>query len=74
MGSEKLDLGSKRPDLRPEGPEGGMNKPTDGWTNKSPPVFYRTSSPSRPLPKRPNSGSKMPDLGSEKLDPFTPKS
>ena len=24
----------------------------DGWTNKSPPVFYRASSPSGPLPKK----------------------
>ena len=24
----------------------------NGWTNKSPPVFYRTSSPLGPLPKK----------------------
>ena len=29
-----------------------MNKQTDGWMNESPPVFYRTSSPSGLLPKR----------------------
>ena len=27
------------------------NERTDGRTNESPPVFYRTSSPSGPLPK-----------------------
>ena len=36
--------------------KGGTNKRTNEWTdgrtNESPPVFYRTSSPSGPLPKR----------------------
>ena len=46
---ERPDLRSQRPELRPEGlDEGGR---TDERTNESPPVFYRTSSPSGPLPK-----------------------
>ena len=53
---ERPDLKPERSDLRPEGPdEGGdgrTNKQTDGRTNESPPVFYRTLSPSRPLPKK----------------------
>ena len=61
MRPERLDLGPKRLNLRlerlvlwPEGPDegGGMNERTDGRTNESPPVFYRTSSPSGPLPKK----------------------
>ena len=53
---ERLDLGPERLDLRPEGPdEGGGDGQTNGrtneWTNESPPVFYRTSSPSGLLPK-----------------------
>ena len=36
--------------------EGGMNKRTDERTNeRKSPVFYRTSSPSGPLPKKLNS-------------------
>ena len=52
---ERPYLRSQRPNLRPEGPDGGderTNKRTDGRTNESPPVFYRTSSPSGPLPKK----------------------
>ena len=52
---ERPDLRLERPDLRPEKPDGGdglTNERTDGRTNESPPVFYRTSSPSGPLPKR----------------------
>ena len=43
---------SERVDFRPE----RTKEQNDGWTdertNKSPPVFYRTSSPSGPLPKK----------------------
>ena len=47
---ERPDLRSWRPEMRPEGPEGGW---TDGRTDgQIPPVFYRTSSPSGPLPKK----------------------
>ena len=48
----RLDLRPERPDLRPEGSDegGGTNERTDERTNESPPVFYRTSSPSGPLP------------------------
>ena len=54
---ERLDLRPEGLDLRPEGPdeEGGderRNERTNGRT-KVPLVFYRTSSPSGPLPKRP---------------------
>ena len=51
MGPERPDLWSQRPNLRPEGPDGGTNGRTDRRMNGSPPVFYRTSSPSGPLPK-----------------------
>ena len=48
---ERSDLRPKRSDLRPEGPAEGQ---TDKRTNKQKsPVFYRTSSPSGPLPKKP---------------------
>ena len=47
---ERLDLRHERPDLRSQ--RGGQpNDRTNGRTNKSPPVFYKTSSPSGPLPK-----------------------
>ena len=37
-----------------------MDGQTDGWTNESPPVFYRTSSPLGPLPKnRPQTQKKL---------------
>ena len=53
---ERPNLRSQRPDLRPEGPDGGRNKQINEQTNKrknkSPPVFYRTLSPSGPLPKK----------------------
>ena len=50
---ERPDLRLERPDLRPERPDGGgTDERTDGRTNESPPVFYRTSSPSGPLPKK----------------------
>ena len=46
---EKADFRSERADFRPERAWGGR---TDGQTNKrKSPVFYRTSSPSGPLPK-----------------------
>ena len=59
---ERADFRPERVNFRPEredfGPErawgertnGRMDGRTDGMTNKSPPVFYRTSSPSGPLP------------------------
>ena len=41
------------------------NKQTDERTNKSPPVFYRTSSPLGPLPKKqPNLSNIMRELES----------
>ena len=50
---ERQDFRPERPDLRPEGlDEGGTHERTNERTNKSPPVFYRTSSPSGPLPKK----------------------
>ena len=51
---ERQNLRPERPDLKPEGrDEGGMNKKrTNKWTNKSPPLLYRTLSPSGPLPKK----------------------
>ena len=46
---ERSDLRPERSDLRPEGPNEGGN----GKTHKrKSPVFYRTSSPSGPLPKK----------------------
>ena len=44
----------------------------DGRTNKSPPVFYRTSSPSGPLPKRVYFRHKRADFKSERAD-FRPE-
>ena len=38
--------------------KGGTNGRTDGRTNESPPVFYRTSSPLGPLPKKRKKGRK----------------
>ena len=51
---ERLDLRPERPDLRPEEPDrwGRMDGRTNERTNESPPVFYRTSSPSGPRPKK----------------------
>ena len=49
-----------RPSFCPLRP-GGTNRRTDGMTNESPPVFYRTSSPSGPLPK--NQGLRGQILG-----------
>ena len=55
----RLDLRPERPNLRSERPnrpdQGGgtderTNERMDGRTNESPPVFYRTLSPSGPLP------------------------
>ena len=50
---ERLDLRPERLDLRPEGSDegGGTKGQMDGWTNKSPPEFYRTSSPLGRCPK-----------------------
>ena len=54
---ERVDFSPERADFRPERAGGGRtNERTDGRTdertNGSPPVFYRTSSPSGPLPKK----------------------
>ena len=50
---ERVDFRPERAGFRPERAWGGW---TDGWMdgqrNESPPVFYRTSSPSGPLPKK----------------------
>ena len=51
------DFRPEQPDLRPERPArphlgGGTNGLTDGRKNESPPVFYKTSSPSGPPPKK----------------------
>ena len=49
---------------------------TDGWTDKQmdgrtneqkSPVFYRTSSPSGPLPKKADLGLKRADIRSERV-------
>ena len=57
-GRERVDFRSKRADFKPEKadfrskrPDGGSNGRMEGWTNKIPLVFYRTSFPSGPLPK-----------------------
>ena len=50
---ERLDSSPERPDLRPEGVDELWNE----RTNESPPVFYRTSSPSGPLPKNTPEGN-----------------
>ena len=50
---EKADFRPERADFRPERTWGGTDKRTNKQTNKqSPPVFYRTSAPSGPLPKK----------------------
>ena len=51
---ERPDSRSQRPDLGLEGPNGGTHKQTHERTNESPPVFYRTLSPSGPLPCYPS--------------------
>ena len=38
--------------MRPEGGDEQTNERTYEWTNKSPPVFYRTLSPLGLLPKK----------------------
>ena len=48
---ERVDFRPERADFRPERAWGTHGR-TDGRTNESPPVFYRTSSPSGPLPKK----------------------
>ena len=48
---EKANFRPERADFRPKRAWGEQtDKGTDGMTNESPPVFYRTSSPSGPLP------------------------
>ena len=52
---EKADFRPERADFRPERAwgDGQTNKQTNQQTNKrKSPVFYRTSSPSGPLPKK----------------------
>ena len=49
---KRVDFRPERVDFRLERAWGGTHKQTDKRTNKSPPVFYRTSSPSEPLPKK----------------------
>ena len=54
---ERVDFRPERADFRLERAWGGRtngrtNGRTKKWTNESPPVFYRTLSPSGPLPKR----------------------
>ena len=50
---ERTDSRPERADFRPERTWGGRTEwRTDGRTNEGPPVFYRTSSPSGPLPKK----------------------
>ena len=76
LGTERLDLRPERLDLRPEGPDegGGTDARTNERTNESPPVFYRTSSPSGPLPKkgRKGGGKKEKKEGNtERKEPYT---
>ena len=48
---ERVNFRPKRADFRPERAWGEQtDKGADGMTNESPSVFYRTSSPSGPLP------------------------
>ena len=47
---ERVDSRPKRADFRPERAWGGAQ--TDKQMKESPPVFYRTSSPLGPLPKK----------------------
>ena len=61
---ERADFRPKRADFRPERAWG--DKRTNGMTNESPPVFYRTLSPSGPLPKRQISGLRRPGIRTEK--------
>ena len=50
---ERVDFRPERADYRPERAWRGLTDGrTDGRMNKSPPVFYKTSSPSGPLPKK----------------------
>ena len=50
---ERVDFRPERADFRPERAWGRRtDRGNDGMTNKSPPVFYRTSSPLGPLPKK----------------------
>ena len=52
---ERADFKYERADFRPERAWGGRtNGRTNEQTNKSPPVFYRTLSPSGPLPRFPS--------------------
>ena len=52
--SERADLRLYRPDIRsgrPDEADKWIDKQTNKLTNESPPVFFRTSSPSEPLPR-----------------------
>ena len=61
-----------RADFRPERAwgDGRINKQMDRQMNESPPVFYRTLSPSGPLPKRQVSAliPERADFGPERAD------
>ena len=50
----RADFRPEKVDFRPESTDYRLVRAwegrIDGWRNKSPPVFYRTSSPSGPLP------------------------
>ena len=48
---EGTDFWPYRADFRVERPDGGTDRLNNRWTNKSPPVFYRTLSPSGRCPK-----------------------
>ena len=57
--SERVNFSPERADFRPERAWGGRtnertNERTHERTNESPPVFYRTSFPSGPLPCYPS--------------------
>ena len=49
---ERPDLSSQRPDLRLEGPDEGGGQTDERTNERKSPVFYRTSSPLGPLPKK----------------------
>ena len=49
--SERADFWSERADFRPKRADFRLERAWGGLTNGRTPVFYRTSSPSGPLPK-----------------------
>ena len=52
--SARAESRPERATFRSERPDGDKEteRRTEGWINESPPVFYRTSFPSGPLPKK----------------------